>query len=87
MPEKVKKCMLCGKPSTESICEPCKASVQGEAAEKKIKIDKPWLDGRGEIRRNKSVARTDSTATQQAAPGTSDQAVLPHHDTTKKEVE
>ena len=40
MPEKVKKCMLCGKPSTESICEPCKASVQGEAAEKKIKIDK-----------------------------------------------
>ena len=40
MPEKVKKCMLCGKPSTESICEPCKAAVQGEAAEKKIKIDK-----------------------------------------------
>jgi len=40
MPEKEKKCMLCGKPSTDSICEPCKANVQGEAAEKKIKIDK-----------------------------------------------
>jgi len=40
MPEKVKKCMLCAKPSTESICESCKAKVQGEAAEKKIKIDK-----------------------------------------------
>ena len=40
MPEKEKKCMLCGKPSRESICEACKAKVQGEAAEKKIKIDK-----------------------------------------------
>jgi len=40
MPEKEKKCMLCGKLSTESICESCKVKVQGEAAEKKIKIDK-----------------------------------------------
>lgn len=40
MPEKEKKCMLCGKPSNESICEPCKAAVQGEAADKKIKIGK-----------------------------------------------
>jgi len=40
MPENVKKCMLCAKPSTESICESCKAKVQGEAAQKKIKIDK-----------------------------------------------
>ncbi len=40
MPEKVKKCMLCAKPSTESICESCKAKVQGEAAGKKMKIDK-----------------------------------------------
>lgn len=23
-------CMICGKPSAESICEPCKSKVQGE---------------------------------------------------------
>ena len=40
MPEKVKKCMMCAKPSTETICESCKVKVQGEATEKKIKIDK-----------------------------------------------
>ncbi len=40
MTEKVKKCMMCAKPSTETICESCKVKVQGEAAEKKIKIDK-----------------------------------------------
>ena len=40
MSEKQKKCMLCGKPSNESICEPCKAQVQGEAVDKKIKIEK-----------------------------------------------
>ena len=40
MSEKQKKCMLCGKPSNDSICETCKANVQGEAAEKKIKVEK-----------------------------------------------
>ena len=40
MSEKVKKCMMCAKPSTETICESCKVKVQGEAAEKKIKIGK-----------------------------------------------
>ena len=40
MTEKEKKCMLCGKPSPESICESCKAKVQGEAAEKKIKVER-----------------------------------------------
>ena len=40
MAEKQKKCMLCGKPSNETICDSCKVHVQGEAADKKIKIDK-----------------------------------------------
>lgn len=40
MTDKQKKCMLCGKPSNETICESCKAQVQGEAADKKIKIEK-----------------------------------------------
>ena len=40
MAEKKKKCMLCGKPSDDTICESCKVHVQGEAADKKIKIEK-----------------------------------------------
>ena len=40
MSEKQTKCMLCGKPSNDSICESCKAQVQGEAADKKMKIEK-----------------------------------------------
>ena len=31
MTEKKKVCMLCGKPSDTSICDACKANVQGEA--------------------------------------------------------
>ena len=40
MTEKQKKCMLCGKPSGESICDSCKSNVRGEAAQKKQKIEK-----------------------------------------------
>lgn len=40
MSEKQKKCMLCGKPSEDSICESCKSNVQGEAAHKKQKMEK-----------------------------------------------
>ncbi|MCH7950134.1 MAG: hypothetical protein IH823_04775 [Candidatus Dadabacteria bacterium] len=40
MTEKKKVCMLCGKPSEESICESCKSNVQGEAAHKKQKMEK-----------------------------------------------
>jgi hypothetical protein len=40
MPDKQKKCMLCGMPSVESICESCKSNVQGEAAHKKQKMEK-----------------------------------------------
>lgn len=40
MSEKQKKCMLCGMPSDDSICDPCKSNVRGEAAQKKQKIEK-----------------------------------------------
>jgi|GEM_PF-762523 len=40
MSEKQKKCMLCGMPSEESICESCKSNVQGEAAHKKQNMEK-----------------------------------------------
>ena len=32
--------MVCGKPSELSICETCKAEIQGEALDKKTKINK-----------------------------------------------
>lgn len=38
--EKKKVCMLCGKPSDVSICDACKAQVQGEAAGEKQRIEK-----------------------------------------------
>jgi hypothetical protein len=37
-------CMLCGKPSPESICEQCKSKVQGENLRKKIQTDKAGKD-------------------------------------------
>jgi hypothetical protein len=40
MSEKKKVCMICGKPSDVSICDTCKAQIQGEALDKKQKIDK-----------------------------------------------
>jgi hypothetical protein len=40
MSEKKKVCMICGKPSEVSICDSCKAQIQGEAIDKKQKIDK-----------------------------------------------
>ena len=40
MTEKIRKCMVCGRPSDLTICESCKAEIQGEALDKKIKIDK-----------------------------------------------
>lgn len=32
--------MVCGKPSELTICEACKAEIQGEALDKKIEVDK-----------------------------------------------
>lgn len=40
MTDKKKVCMLCGKPSDASICDACKANVQGEALGEKKKIEK-----------------------------------------------
>lgn len=40
MAEKKKVCMICGKPSLVSICESCKAGVQGEALGKKMKVER-----------------------------------------------
>jgi len=33
-------CMLCGKPSKESICHACKSRVQGESLHKKVQVEK-----------------------------------------------
>ena len=33
-------CMICGLPSQSSICQSCSAKVQGEAVDKKQKIEK-----------------------------------------------
>lgn len=35
-----KVCMVCGKPSELSICKECKAKIQGEALDKKKRIEK-----------------------------------------------
>ncbi|MCL4244074.1 MAG: hypothetical protein KJ002_02935 [Candidatus Dadabacteria bacterium] len=40
MTDKKKVCMLCGKPSDASICDACKANVQGEALGENKKIQK-----------------------------------------------
>lgn len=38
--EKTRVCTICGKPSEEIICEPCKIKVRGEALEHKIEEEK-----------------------------------------------
>jgi hypothetical protein len=40
MSEKRRVCMVCGKPSEVSICDTCKARIQGEAIDKKQKIER-----------------------------------------------
>ncbi len=35
-----KVCMICGKPSGERICEPCKSKLQAESLHKKLDIEK-----------------------------------------------
>ncbi|NIP38889.1 MAG: hypothetical protein GWO07_10675 [Candidatus Dadabacteria bacterium] len=32
--------MICAKPSEETICEACKANIQGESQDKKMKVEK-----------------------------------------------
>ena len=38
--EKKKVCMVCGKPSPATICEPCEAKIRGEALEHKHEVEK-----------------------------------------------
>ncbi len=47
-------CMICGKPSEGSICEPCKSNVQGEVAHRKQEMEKQVRIG-SEIEKNKAV--------------------------------
>lgn len=54
MTEKKKVCMICAKPSESSICESCKAQIQGEAAEKKIKVEKKVMVG-SEVEKDRLV--------------------------------
>ena len=56
MTEKQKKCMLCGMPSEDSICESCKSNVQGEAAHKKQKMEKQVQVG-SEVEKDKIVKK------------------------------
>ncbi|HSE83262.1 MAG TPA: hypothetical protein VLB01_01790 [Thermodesulfobacteriota bacterium] len=40
MTEKKRVCMICGRLSEVSICDACKASVQGEVQERKQRVEK-----------------------------------------------
>lgn len=37
---KLTPCIVCGKPSYQSICPTCEARIQGEAIEKKTTVEK-----------------------------------------------
>ncbi len=54
MTTKSKTCMVCAKPSDNTICDACKAQIQGEAADKKIKIEKKVQVG-SEVEKDKVV--------------------------------
>jgi len=56
MSERKKVCMLCGKPSEESICETCKNNVQGEALKKKKHMEKGVSVG-SEVEKDKVVKK------------------------------
>jgi hypothetical protein len=34
-------CLICGKPSKQRICEPCRHKVDAEAIHEKLEADKP----------------------------------------------
>lgn len=54
--EKKKVCMICGKPSESSICDECKAKIQGEAAGEKQKIEKQVKVG-SEVEKDRIVKK------------------------------
>ncbi len=39
-PRRQSVCMICGKPSKDMICDPCKAKVRGETLHKKLEEEK-----------------------------------------------
>lgn len=56
MTDKKKVCMICGKPSETSICDECKAKIQGEAAGEKQKLEKQVKVG-SEVEKDKIVKK------------------------------
>ncbi len=58
MSDKKKVCMVCGKPSEVSICDTCKAQIQGEALDKKQEVEKKVRVG-PEIEKDKAVKHKD----------------------------
>lgn len=55
MAEKMKMCMICAKPSELTICDQCKANIQGEALDTKSKIEKK-VKAEPEIIRKKELS-------------------------------
>jgi len=58
MSEKNKVCMVCGKPSEVSICDACKAQIQGEALDKKQRVEKKVRVG-PEVEKDRQVRRKE----------------------------
>lgn len=56
MTDKKKVCMICGKPSETSICDECKAKIQGEVAGEKQKLEKQVKVG-SEVEKDKIVKK------------------------------
>lgn len=56
MTEKKKVCMICGKPSEASICETCKAHIQGEAAGEKQRAEEQVPVG-SEVEKDRRVKK------------------------------
>lgn len=59
MTERKRVCMICGKPFEFTICETCKAHIQGEALERKLRVENTVRVGQEievERRRNRGQA-------------------------------
>ena len=59
MSEKVSRCLICAKPSEASICEECKKQIQGEASDKKQKIEKQVQVGSEVIKDRANKGKND----------------------------
>jgi len=56
MTDKKKVCMICGKQSEASICDECKAKIQGEAVGEKQKMEKQVKVG-SEVEKDRIVKK------------------------------